>query len=55
MWTGACVFVRVLEFPELGLQTVLSWHVVGIELGPLKEQPVLLTTKLSSTPYSYTL
>lgn len=36
------------ELLELGLQMVLSHHVdVRLEPGPLKEQPVFLTTDLS--------
>jgi hypothetical protein len=39
------------ELLELGLQMVLSHHVDAIlEPGPLKEQPVLLTTELPLQP-----
>lgn len=54
IWCFPCmhVYVRMLDFLELELQTVVSCSVwvLGIELRPLEEQLVLLTSKPSSQP-----
>jgi hypothetical protein len=45
------IFMKVSDSLELAFQIIVAMCMLGIELGPLEEQPVLLTTEPSLQPH----